>query len=674
MLSATAALWKSCEPSGEPGAAYAGRLAARRAAIARAERNHRRLGNLRLAVFLGALGLAWLVLVRHALPPAWLLPPLGVYLTLVFLHERVLAARLRATRAAAWYEAGLARLGEQWLGRGPRGERFLAADHPYAVDLDLFGAGSLFERLSQARTRVGEETLAAWLREPADPPAVALRQAAARALAPRLDLREEWALLGERVGAGLHPDALRAWAAADGRPVAGGARAAAFALSALATVAGLGALLAGWPWRWLLAVLVLQGVLRLAGGRRWRRLTAGLDDAVADLELLAGALRLLEGRPADEPALAAVPGRPRPGGGAAWAAIDRLRRLRDAYDARRNMLFAPFAWALLWDLQHAFAIEAWRREHGPQVAGWLAAVGEFEALVSLAAYAWERPDDAWPELVPGGPLFDGEGIGHPLLPAASCVRNDLRLDGSGSLLVVSGSNMSGKSTLLRAVGLSCALAQAGAPVRARRLRLSPLAVGASLRVQDSWQDGVSRFYAEIRRLKQIVDLTSGPRPVLFLVDELLQGTNSHDRRVGAEAILRELLGRGAVGLVTTHDLALTELPALLAPGAANVHFADRLEAGRMVFDYRLHPGPVAHSNALALMRAVGLEVGPDAGLDRRGGGGEFGGTGEPGRDRGEGAGAGAGGGGGVTAASGGNSGSSGNRGYGGIGGSGGGHA
>ena len=265
--------------------------------------------------------------------------------------------------------------------------------------------------------------------------------------------------------------------------------------------------------------------------------------------------------------------------------------------------------ALLVPEQVAVAIDRWHRAHGPAVARWLRAVGEIEALSALSTHAYEHPSDPFPVLVPDGPLFEAEGLGHPLLTEEAAVRNSVTLGGTGSrVIVVSGSNMSGKSTLLRSVGINVVLALAGAPVRADRLRLSPLALGATLRVEDSLQEGRSRFYAEIVRIRAIVDRARGAVPVLFLLDEILHGTNSHDRRIGAEAIVRALVGAGAIGLVTTHDLALTELPANLSVTAINMHFEDRLEDGRMVFDYRMRPGVVEHSNALALMRAVGLDV------------------------------------------------------------------
>jgi DNA mismatch repair ATPase MutS len=263
---------------------------------------------------------------------------------------------------------------------------------------------------------------------------------------------------------------------------------------------------------------------------------------------------------------------------------------------------------VLWDVHLAHAIERWRRSSGPAVRRWLLAVGEMEALLSLAGYRHEHPDDVFPEFGDGPSCFDGEALGHPLLADVVMVRNDVRLTGELGLLVVSGSNMSGKSTLLRTVGVNAVLAHAGAPVRARRLRLTPLGVGASIRTQDSLQAGVSRFYAEVTRLGAIVRRAHQPPPVLFLIDELLQGTNSHDRRIGAEAIVRALVQRGAIGLLTTHDLALAQIADALGARAANVHFADVIDDGRMCFDYRMRPGVVQKSNALAWIRSVGVDV------------------------------------------------------------------
>jgi DNA mismatch repair ATPase MutS len=257
----------------------------------------------------------------------------------------------------------------------------------------------------------------------------------------------------------------------------------------------------------------------------------------------------------------------------------------------------------------AMLLDRWRQAWGPAFVRWLAALSEIEALCALAGYSYECPDDPFPEVLDASAVFEAEALGHPLLPRARCVRNDLALgDGGMRILIISGSNMAGKSTLLRAVGVNAALALAGAPVRARRLRLAPLALGATLHVQDSLLAGRSRFYAEVLRVRRLLELARGAPPLLFLLDELFQGTSSADRRMGAEAVLRQLVNAGAIGLVTTHDLALTAIADRLGGRAANAHFEDRFDNGELTFDYLLKPGVVPHTNGLALMRAVGIEV------------------------------------------------------------------
>jgi DNA mismatch repair ATPase MutS len=259
-------------------------------------------------------------------------------------------------------------------------------------------------------------------------------------------------------------------------------------------------------------------------------------------------------------------------------------------------------------VQVAFAAERWRNAHGHAVRSWLSVIGEFEALICLGTYSHEHPDDPFPEFVQGSACFDATEIGHPLIPVGTCIRNDVSLSDGRHVFLVSGSNMSGKSTLLRTVGINAVLAMAGAPVRAQNLRLTPLHVGASIRVNDSLQEGSSRFYAEITRLRKLLDLASGDPPLLFLLDELLQGTNSNDRRIGAEGMVRALLQRKAIGLVSTHDLALADIGGSLNGHLSNVHFQEEFENGRMHFDYKLREGVVTKSNGLALMRSIGLDV------------------------------------------------------------------
>jgi DNA mismatch repair ATPase MutS len=320
-------------------------------------------------------------------------------------------------------------------------------------------------------------------------------------------------------------------------------------------------------------------------------------------------MRLLEAEKFSSPKLLELQTNLCTEGELASQAIRRLRRLIESLESRDNLALRVVDPFILWTAQFAFAIEAWRQRYGQSVRQWLSAVGEIEALISLAGYTYEHSADVFPEFVESGSaLLEAEGLAHPLLPAQQAVSNDLRLGSELRLMIVSGPNMSGKSTLIRAVGINAVLAQCGAPVRARGLRMSRLQLGASICVLDSLQGGVSRFYAEITRVKAIAELTAGPLPVLFLLDELLGGTNSNDRRVGAEAVVRSLVTKGAIGLVTTHDLALTLMAQNMNGQAGNFHFEDRIENGHLRFYYQLVPGVATSSNALKLMRSIGLEV------------------------------------------------------------------
>jgi ABC-type transport system involved in cytochrome c biogenesis ATPase subunit len=333
------------------------------------------------------------------------------------------------------------------------------------------------------------------------------------------------------------------------------------------------------------------------------------EAATADLRMLAGVLEVLERECFESDSLRALRERLNSAPLEPSAAIRKLNRLARFLEARRNFYVRPINPVVFYTAQLGFAAEAWRRRFGASVRVWLDIVGEFEALAALSSYAYEHPAAVFPEFVAEGPFFDGQEFAHPLLPESRAVRNDLRLDSSVQLVIISGPNMAGKSTFVRAVGINAVLAQCGSVVQARRLRMSALAIGASICVLDSLQGGVSRFYAEIQRLKLISDLTHTPRHVLFLLDELLSGTNSHDRRTGTEYLVRALLEQGAIGLITTHDLALTQIPEADHGRAVNCHFEDHLENGELRFDYRLKPGVVRTSNALRLMQSIGLAVG-----------------------------------------------------------------
>jgi len=591
------------DPVGE----YRRRLAERHDRASRLERLHVRLGYLKLLVAGAAVILVWLSIARGAVSPWWLAVPAAVLVALGVLHERVIHKHRCAERAAAFYERGLARIEDRWMGQGVTGERFADAKHPYGDDLDLFGKGSLFELLCTGRTRTGERTLARWLLHPASPSEIHARQEAIAELRPRLDLREQLALVGEDLRSRIDPLALAAWCERPPVFLSPPARAAAVALAALAVItAGVWAL-TGFSGPFLLALLIETGLsLRLRP--HVQQIIQSIGAPAYGLELLHLLLARFERQHFTTPRLAELQAALRTQGLPPSRRIARLHRLTTLLDSRKHVLVQVVGSPLLWTTQLALAIEAWRASSGAAVRRWLEVVGEIETLCALSGYSCEHPSDPFPEILEGPAWFEGEALRHPLLPQARAVPNDVHLGADMKALVISGPNMAGKSALLRTVGINAVLAMAGAPVRARRLRLTPLAVGASIRVVDSLQDGASRFYAEITRLRKLRDLAAEPPPLLFLLDELLHDTNARDRAAGAEAYVVHLVEQGAIGLLTTHDLALAHIAEVLAPSAANMHFEDHIEDGKIMFDYRLRPGIALKSNALELMRSVGLEV------------------------------------------------------------------
>ena len=606
----------------DPRLIYSQLLDKRRLDLAARDQQHRVFGYLQLAAVVSALAAVGLALF-HKVSIFWVFAPAAAFATLFIIHERLLRVSERRRRSIRYFVRALDRLEGKWAGQGEAGDRFLDPSHPYARDLDLFGKGSLFELLCTARTQVGVETLAEWLLYPADPDTVRSRQLAVDDLRSQVDWREELAVVADEARSGVHATALAAWGEA--APLLASRRLRVLTtLLALLGVPGLVAFLAYSLYMvgivhfaertavlsrdFFLLVLFINGTFLFKQRRRVDLVVAAAEEAAHELKLLSEVLLRIERQSFRAPLLIALRASLDVEGEPISKRLKRLSRLIDHLDDREHLLIRLIEPFLLWTLRWATLVEQWRRHSGPAVRRWLAATGEIEALCSLASHAFEHPADPFPEFRSESPWLEAEAIGHPLLDENRVVRNDVRIGRALRLLVVSGSNMSGKSTLLRTLGVNTVLAQAGAPVRAKRLMLSPLAVGASIRIIDSLQGGISRFYAEILRIRQILDLTGGPLPVLFLVDEFLHGTNSHDRRIGAEALARGLVDRGAVGLITTHDLALADIVEVLGPQAANVHFEDHLDDGHMTFDYRMRPGIVRKSNAIELMRSVGLEI------------------------------------------------------------------
>jgi hypothetical protein len=527
------------------------------------------------------------------------------FVALVIVHARVHDAKDHALAAKRFHERGLDRLEGRWHAFASDGERFRKDSHLFSDDLDLFGRGSLFQLVDATESRFGAERLAALLAFEGDVAweDVRARQSALQDLAPRVAFRERLSAAGALLGADKpDPSLFLAWCE--------GARTAAFertivrALAWILPVATIGLFFAlpavGRPRTLALVPLVLSlGLLALLRAEL-AEITVAASSREQGLARYGEMLAAIGAETFEASSLSAL----RAQGAEATREMARLGRILGFLDARNNEVFRIFvAPVLLWDLHCAIALEAWRGRAGRHVRAWLDALAEVEALASLAGFAFERPDHAYPVLEEE-PRFAAHALAHPLIATAKRVANDVTISGAGRALVVTGSNMSGKSTLLRAIGAACVLARAGAPVCAKALSLGRVRVATSMRVRDSIEEGVSRFYAELKKLKAVLDCARAA-PTVFLLDEILHGTNSRERLIGARAILDELLARGALGAVSTHDLALGDLG---GDNVANVHFEEQVANDVMTFDYTLRPGVVRSSNALRLMRIVGLDV------------------------------------------------------------------
>lgn len=605
----------------DPGTAYRERITAARNEEHRLTSHSRAFSTLRIAEFAAfvvvlSMGLGG-ELRPHGLWIGLCLMLIGAFTATAFLHERV-ANRLEiAAGRRRINEEGLARIGRRWdelpLVTPPAG----FGERSVVKDLNLSGKTSLLQLAGTAETPMGRERLCAWLTDPPEVRSARARQEAVKELAGLLDLRQELQRRARSAGmTQTDEDELRRWSVSvpwyRGRP---GLRAIIWALSVLPAIGIAGSMLAEWPVALpLLAAIVNAGVtiffrLRLhssfAVSERGEAVAEHLQPVFAEAASQKFGSSLLK-----ELSLRIL------GPEGPLSALRPLERILGAAGLRGT---GPFYWVIesltLWDFHVLSGLERWRLRHGPFVAAWLDDLGNLEALSALATLGFENPEWCLPELSEDGSgLLSARGLGHPLIPAAKRVVNDFELDARGSFVLLTGSNMSGKSTFLRTVGINVLLAQAGGPVCASSFRLTPVIVATSLQIEDSLADGVSYFLAELSRLKEIVDAatklseTSGPA-ALFLLDEMLRGTNSEDRRALAEEVLTFLMARRAVGIVSTHDSALAKIPSLSGV-RRDFHFQETIAhdegTARMTFDYRLRPGVALTTNARQLAEAIGL--------------------------------------------------------------------
>ena len=514
-------------------------------------------------------------------------------------------------------EQGLARLRRDWAALTLRPAETGALSALNAADLDLLGHASLQHLLNTVTTPSGQERLISWLLIPAAPETITARQEAVRELAPMLEVRDELTLFGALADYSPASQArFLAWA--EGTPWLASHRwlnvysaVAVGALVVLALAQATGVL----PYPFWLVVIAANVIVAQTSGREVERQISQVAEEQGAYLPYVGLFGYLSQQRFTAPLLERARGALAAESGSAESALRSLASRMRFADVRLSIIGPVLQLGLLWNIHALRMLESWRARSGSRARGWFELLADLEALSGLAALAFDNPGWAFPTLEPAATgTLSASGLGHPLLAPESCVGNDVTLGPGGTFLLVTGSNMSGKSTLLRAIGLNITLAQAGAPVCASAMRLPPIGLATSMRIQDSLEQGVSYFMAELRRLKLVVDemrrvAASGERLPLFLLDEILSGTNSGERRIAARAVIHSLLALGATGAVSTHDLSLVEEPELRA-ASVPVHFTERFTRGpdgpSMSFDYLLRPGVATSVNALALMEIAGL--------------------------------------------------------------------
>ncbi|HEV2527409.1 MAG TPA: hypothetical protein VGT61_03030 [Thermomicrobiales bacterium] len=579
------------------------------------------VANGRLVAFIVAL----LVLIWGILDRSWLMIGIGAVLLVVFTvlvtqHRALGRVRDRALILAAINAEGEARVRRDWDALPLRDDTLPDAAHRYDADLDITGPASLLHLLDTTTSTLGRTILRSWLLDPAPLTVVRARQAAVAELAPRLDDRQELARRGRQRRAAGSPDAFLAWAEGDrwlpSRPwLPWFARisAALFLLGVVANLIGLTPL----PL-WLPVIIANLAVSSLFAGQAANVISRVISQQGA-LQRYGAQLEVIAGWSVTAPALRDIQQRITASGVEAAQALRQLDRILSWSIPRGSLPYVPAQATVLWDVHQLAALERWQATNGAHVQEWLVALAETEALCALAGLAGDNPDWVLPGIDPAETAIRSTALGHPLIAADARVPNDVTVGPSSSFLLVTGSNMSGKSTLLRSIGVNAVLANAGGPVCATALTMPPVDLWTSVRVTDSLAAGVSFFMAELLRLKSVTDAATshavapGERRFLYLLDEILQGTNSRERRIAARRIVGHLVATGAIGAVTTHDLDLAETPSL-ARSAVPVHFREHVSDGPdgavMSFDHLMRPGIATSTNALRLMDAIGFGL-PD---------------------------------------------------------------
>ncbi len=529
-----------------------------------------------------------------------------IFALVVRSHNKVIARKELAGNLRKINEEEVSRQDHKFDGL-PTGEYWLDKSHPYAYDLDIFGRNSLFQLINRTSTPSGEYHLARWLLSPADPDRVRQRQESVQELSGDLAWNQRFQasgrLISEVTQAGL--DRLLKWLKIPAELPAAAYRYLSWILPALILVSGL---LVVWGMLSIyvpLLLLLVNGFLLRRFQDQVTRVTHSTSGNARLLRSYATLIRMIEERTFRSDMLSKLKEPFHSERASATRTIHRLRRLADYLDARGNLFYQLFNFLFLLDIHLIVAAQRWKRKNHEDIAAWFSNIGEAEALISLAGLAIAQPAFHMPELR-SGQLLKVQELGHPLIPPKERVVNDFEMEGPGRVVIITGSNMSGKSTFLRTAGINVVMAHAGAPVCARAMSLSAFRVFTGMRTEDNLEAHISSFYAELKRIRQLLDyMDSGGAPVLFMLDEVLKGTNTKDRHKGSAALITKLLKKNGMGFVSTHDLELGNLAEEHA-GIRNYSFNSEIRENEIIFDYKIAAG-ICHSfNASMLMKKIGI--------------------------------------------------------------------
>lgn len=571
-------------------------------------------------VILGLFKLGWVIIGALAVLKAFPLTSeisLGIFgfciaalIVTAIIHENIIRRLKHRKKLKIINENELALQTLEFPAGLDSGDAYLDPAHQYSSDMNVFGVRGIFHYINRGVTAPGRNTLAEYLKNQALPDETIIRQEAVKELSAAIDLRQTTAAYGLDIDDSPKKTASLFQFLEEPFLVFNKKILLAFiSIWPVLTLFSIVLIAFNVPWTVFFGMAIVQVVVNkkyfFEANRLYKLTTKSAKILKAYAKIIAEIEKtdFTSSRLRDLQERLSVAEDPRESQPASQR-IGRLSVLLEWFDARNGMLHGIFNNILFWDLHCLYRIEKWRNHHAKYVPGWFEAAGEYEALSSLAAMHFNHPEWTFPEITSGPFHLEASQAGHPLIVKNERVDNDILLEaaGAGSMMIVTGPNMAGKSTFLRTVGVNIILAFAGGPVCAKSFKISSLSLFTSMQTSDSLDQHISLFYAELKRLKMILDGMDGERPVFFLIDEMLKGTNALDRQKGAIALLKQLIHNHANGIVATHDLELTKLDAV------NYHFDGYVKDDKLLFDYLLKKGPCQSFNALALMRTMGIDV------------------------------------------------------------------